>query len=376
MRLPGEETLEAVDGLARKGASFSLYRLPGEGCCRLVLQASGEAERLESAGDLGSRRGFALAPFHVSGECPVLLVRPDATATGWEEIGRALAGTAGGGRPSARGQGRGQAARRAGGDPRRDYAAAFSRFMGALGKGRFQKLVLSRSVSTGLPGGFSPARAFLGACEGDPGTMAYLCHVPAAGTWIGSTPEVLLSGNGDAWRTVAMAGTMPLGGGTPRVWDGKNREEQRLVADFIRGVAGKFGRDVTETGPHAWRAGDLWHLRTDFRFRMDRGAGLGCLLEALHPTPAVCGLPRDGALRFILGNEGHDRSYYSGFIGWLDPGGRTDLYVNIRCMRVGDVEATLYAGGGILPSSDPDSEWEETIWKMETMGRLAGARPH
>ena len=74
--------------------------------------------------------------------------------------------------------------------------------------------------------------------------------------------------------------------------------------------------------------------------------------------------------QFILENEGYERRYYSGFVGWLDPEGVTDIYVNLRCMEIRSDEAKLYAGGGILTSSDILSEWEETGDKMKTMKNI------
>ena len=94
---------------------------------------------------------------------------------------------------------------------------------------------------------------------------------------------------------------------------------------------------------------------------------IGDLLQELHPTTAVCGMPKEEAFRFIPDNEGYDRSYYSGFTGWLDTEGHTDIYVNLRCMEIKPGEAILYAGGGILASSEVESEWMETGDKMNTM---------
>ncbi len=97
---------------------------------------------------------------------------------------------------------------------------------------------------------------------------------------------------------------------------------------------------------------------------------MGDLLKRLHPTPAVCGLPKEKAYRFIQENEGYDRQYYSGFIGWLEPEGKSDLYVNLRCMNILSDRLVLYAGSGLLLSSEPESEWQETEAKMQTMRRL------
>ena len=124
-----------------------------------------------------------------------------------------------------------------------------------------------------------------------------------------------------------------------------DRQQQRLLRE---------GKEYTFEEKMCIRdsyAGALSHLKTDFQFSLKDNKGLGDLLKVLHPTPAVCGLPKEEAYRFILQNEGYDRRYYSGFIGWLDPEGRTDIYVNLRCMHIEDEQLTLYAGGGLLALS-------------------------
>jgi isochorismate synthase len=93
-------------------------------------------------------------------------------------------------------------------------------------------------------------------------------------------------------------------------------------------------------------------------------------LKVLHPTPAVCGLPKEKAYRFIKENEGYDRNYYSGFVGMLNPLGKTDLYVNLRCLNYKVNELSLYAGSGLLSASELEDEWQETEKKLQTMKRL------
>ena len=127
---------------------------------------------------------------------------------------------------------------------------------------------------------------------------------------------------------------------------------------------------ITEKGPYTARAGQLVHLKTDFLFQLKETKFLGELLKELHPTPAVCGLPKKEAYQFIAENEGYDRRYYTGFIGWMDLEGQTDLYVNLRCMEIRTTEVKLYAGGGILPSSEVRNEWDETNQKMKTMKKI------
>uniref|UniRef100_UPI002675557D isochorismate synthase n=1 Tax=Bacteroides acidifaciens TaxID=85831 RepID=UPI002675557D len=251
------------------------------------------------------------------------------------------------------------------------YAACFHTFINALRDETFDKLVLSRELVIGQVPDFSPSSVFRAACKRYIHSYIYLCYTPQTGIWLGSTPEIILSGEKDGWNTVALAGTQPLQDGKlPQAWDEKNRKEQDYVASYIRRQLLSLGIRSTENGPYPAYAGALSHLKTDFHFSLKDNKDLGNLLKVLHPTPAVCGLPKEEAYQFILENEGYDRRYYSGFIGWLDPDGRTDLYVNLRCMHIEDEQLTLYAGGGLLASSELDDEWLETEKKLQTMKRL------
>ncbi len=372
MNLPDKHIQNALDRLVQSTFSFAIYRLPWTEECHFVLQVSDEVERLENIRALNGKKGFVLVPFRQSETHPLVLIRPDAIATGWADIEVVLAAT-------------GCAADNLLPDfpsnkpilslpdeeGKRLYADVFGRFIVPLREKRFRKLVLSRASTRYVGERFSPFETFLRACNNYPRMLIYLCHTPVSGTWMGSTPEILLSGHGEDWHTVALAGTLPMRDeAMPTEWDRKNREEQECVADYLRAVTRTFGSQPTETGPYTARAGQLAHLKTDFRFRMKHPDRLGDLLHELHPTPAVCGLPKEDAFRFISEYEGYDRAYYSGFIGWLDPDGQTDLYVNLRCMEVKTHEVTLYAGGGLLSSSEMEAEWEETDEKMQTMERI------
>jgi isochorismate synthase len=98
-------------------------------------------------------------------------------------------------------------------------------------------------------------------------------------------------------------------------------------------------------------------------------AAIGPVIRALHPTSAVCGMPLEAALTFLLNNEPYDRRYYTGYLGELNLGtdAQTHLYVNLRCMEIKDQMAHIYVGGGITKDSDPELEWQETVAKSETM---------
>ena len=366
--MTSEETnnCEIIDELIRQGRSFAMYRNPGEEEPHFLMQTYGEVRLVREMEELNGQTGFVIAPFRVTPQCPIILIQPDC-----QEIPSCAGSPRRSVQPvctevcslSAQNE-RPVRAKEA-------YAACFDIFIRALRAHTFDKLVLSRKVTVKKEPGFSPASAFYKACRRYIYSYVYLCYTPQTGVWMGSTPEIIISGEKGEWNTVALAGTQSLQNGElPQHWDEKNREEQEYVAAYIRNQLRSLGISPVEKGPYPAFAGALSHLKTDFRFSLNDSRKLGDLLKLLHPTPAVCGLPKEEAYRFILDNEGYDRSYYSGFIGWLKPEGKTDLYVNLRCMNVKEDTLTLYAGGGLLASSELDDEFQETEKKMQTMKNL------
>ena len=261
------------------------------------------------------------------------------------------------------------------------YATAYSAFINALQKGEFKKLVLSRTSEWKWNGKEDKLmEAFYRACSLYPRMMIYLAQIPGEGAWMGCTPEILVSGSGNHYRTMALAGTMSVPETMPVkniVWSDKNRKEQEIVADYIRESITPYARIIEEEGPYTSRAGQLVHLKTEFHLapmpsEMDHSIfnsklSILNLIKALHPTPAVCGLPAKEAAALIRENEGYDRSYYSGVVGMLDEEHETNLFVNLRCGHFLGDKTTLYAGGGILKDSNLGAEWNETNWKMNTI---------
>lgn len=367
--MTAEETIgcQRIDTLISQNRNFAIWRIPGESP-RFIMQSSGSVRFFYNIKELDGQSGYVIAPFHPSGQLPILLIQPDVysiddirPADGSEIENCEI--------PSDEKTDSGFQTSIA--DLRLSYLSAFDRFIRPLREKQFGKLVLSRSMTIKRETGFSPAAAFYKACKEYLYSYVYLCHTPQTGTWLGCTPEIILSGENGEWQTVALAGTQPLKDGElPIKWDDKNREEQAIVANYIRTQLNAFGIEPVETAPHPVRAGALAHLKTDFGFSIPGQEKLGDLLQHLHPTPAVCGLPKEESYRFILEKEGYDRRYYSGFIGWLEPEKRSDLYVNLRCMNILRDRFVLYAGGGLLASSAPENEWLETEAKMQTMKRL------
>lgn len=352
-----------IDRLADGRRCFALYRLPWQEELHLVMQHDACPSTLQRIEEINGRRGFVMAPFRAEPDCPLVLIRPDVVADGVENILRLPVDSLPA-HPA-------EAPFDIRPDSRTRYEEAFARFHDALCSGRLSKLVLSRRHLVGLPDGFSIGRTFVQACRRYPRVLIYVCHTPLSGLWLGCTPEILLSVERGEGHTVSLAGTMPVVDGIePTCWDEKNRREQAYVSEYIRACLSSHGITPREEGPYTARAGEVVHLKTDFRFPLTDTSRLGDLVAALHPTPAVCGLPKAGAYHFIHEHEALDRRYYAGFVGWTDPRGDTQLYVNLRCMELHGQQAVLYAGGGILASSEVSAEWAETLHKLETIQRL------
>lgn len=349
--------------------SYAWFRLPREERFTRVEQQQGEPEVVSSLAALNGKQGYVVAPFEPSADCPILLLHPDRVETAAVEDVEGLGGESLPGQESPAG--------------RAQYARDFAAFHEQLVQGRFAKLVLSRTAEVPLSRPLPLRRAFMAACRLYPRAFVALVSSPLCGTWLMATPEVLLSGEGRSFATMALAGTMQLsresqGFDVPDSgfdaslirWSDKNIHEQHCVETYLQDRLAQFAGHMEKEGPYTARAGQLVHLRTDFRFSLPDTRQLGDLLAALHPTPAVCGLPKDEARRFILAHESSPRRYYSGFSGLLDFRGRTRLFVSLRCMSLTPQAACLHAGGGLLAESVEQQEWDETEAKMQTMRRL------
>lgn len=336
---------------------FALYRFPYEQQCTLL---SGEVHEIASSDRLSACSGFVVAPFARSSQCPVVLISLD-------RIDHAPVTL-----PSLPPLPSLPAVQSSTPDT---YHADFTAFHDRLACGDYQKLVLSRSIDIRRQDVEAPLALFRKACDRYPRMFISLVFTPQSGLWLTATPEVLLAGNGSEWQTMALAGTMPFADEVG--WSDKNIQEQRYVATYITEQLEHFSNDISEQGPRTVRAGHLAHLRSDFHFTLKDGGRLGELVEALHPTPAVCGLPKEKAFCFILDTEHNDRLYYSGFMGplhtppsTLHPHSSTRLFVTLRCMQIFRDGYRLYAGGGLLKDSVEEQEWQETETKLDTMRNI------
>ena len=197
-------------------------------------------------------------------------------------------------------------------------------------------------------------------------TFNYLLFHPDCGVWMGATPEQLITMSGNRLQTMALAGTRPYGSSE---WGNKEKEEQEFVVREIGNTLKQYTASelIKYYDAETICAGHLEHLRTTITAELSISPIDAA--QALHPTPAVGGVPKQMALDYIGCHEQLDRSLYSGFLGVVSPD-QTSLFVNLRCMSIQDHMATVYVGGGITEKSDPQGEWQEVLQKANTMGRI------
>ncbi len=198
--------------------------------------------------------------------------------------------------------------------------------------------------------------------------FVYVWFHPKVGLWFGATPEMLLNISDTSFKTMSLAGTQVYKGSNNIIWKPKELKEQQLVTDFIESQLNSIAINLKIADVETVKAGNLLHLKTKVKGDLNAKESLKELIRALHPTPAVCGLPREKAKKFIDTNENYKRTFYTGFLGELNLNNlNSSLFVNLRCMNVKNKIASIYIGGGITKDSDANKEWEETVAKSNTM---------
>jgi isochorismate synthase len=246
----------------------------------------------------------------------------------------------------------------------REYLLQAHSFLNGIAQFQLDKAVFSRVKSYSFP--LDKAfQLFEKLCETYPKALVYLVSSSKIGTWIAATPEILLEAHKSFVFTMSLAGTKKASQNTDP-WGDKEKNEQQLVTEFIENQLQKVGAEQIElNGPYDYQAGPVTHLRTDLSAYFASGK-LTEIIKALHPTPAVSGVPRDKALNLISSVEAHDRFLYTGIVGLLSKTDAT-LYVNLRCAQLQTNTAYLYLGGGFTPQSIPELELDETENKSKTL---------
>ena len=255
----------------------------------------------------------------------------------------------------------------------------------AINRKEFKKVVLSRTKEIVLSEDFQPALAFHKLAKAYPHAFVSLVNLPEQKElWLGASPETLVKQKSEGtFSTMSLAGTQRAYNAQNEIipkydirWGQKEIEEHALVSRYIVECFKKIRlREYLETGPKTVLAGNVYHLRTEFdvdTISVNFPELATTMLKLLHPTSAVCGEPKLPGRQFLNKVEGYDRSFYSGFLGPVQVDGQSDIFVNLRTVRLKDGVATLYAGAGITEDSVPEHEWEETELKCNTLLDVIG----
>ncbi len=252
--------------------------------------------------------------------------------------------------------------------------------IGAIAEGALDKVVLARAVRLSAARPFSLDRAIRRLRESYSNACTFAI-TRGARCFLGATPERLVAVEDGIARTAALAGTIRRGATAhedqllqQRLLDSvKDRHEHALVVETLRTAFAASCDDVRALEqPEVLRLSNVQHLHTPISGRLRPGHSLLDLLARLHPTPAVGGLPRAAALRYLRDHEQLDRGWYAAPVGWLDAHGAGEFVVALRSGVIDGAQATLFAGCGIVAGSDPVAEYEETRLKLRPMLEALG----
>lgn len=243
-----------------------------------------------------------------------------------------------------------------------------------------RKVVLARSLLLDTDAPLDVVR-LLKILQTDASATTYAVPLPVtpggvSRTLVGATPELLVEKAGPRVRSFPLAGsarrqphaTADRAAAEALAQSDKDRREHAAVVEAILDALTPYCRTLTADGPELTSTATMWHLATRIEGVLkDEGVSSLELAGVLHPTPAVCGLPRDPARALIGRLEPVDRGFFTGAVGWCDGRGDGRWYVAIRCAEIAGHRARLYAGAGIVPGSLPQAEVAETDAKFMTM---------
>ncbi len=372
-----EDLYKKIEFQLQQQLPFVAYRKPGTSAVVMLFQKD---DRLHTVDDY-SESGFVFAPFNGKNK-PVLIPSEHHAVYSYENDEIILKNEKTITKNSDR--------------DKSTHLQLVSEAVKTIKEGHFKKVVLSRKEEIEIAH-LKVIEVYKKILATYPEACCYLWFHPKVGFWAGATPETLCMVKGNRFETMALAGTRKFEGAVSANWGEKEKEEQQLVTEFIMRQLTPVASNVEASKVYTVKAGNLLHLRTDItgviqnsELRIqNKGSQVENnklkdhnsefitynLLNALHPTPAVCGYPKEAAKQFILENEGYNRSFYTGFLGELHfsvsgaevSKDRSAIYVNLRCMEFSGDTAFVYVGGGITAASVPEHEWQETVNKTQTM---------
>ena len=244
-----------------------------------------------------------------------------------------------------------------------EYLQKLEKAIEIIKQNNLPKLVISRPIAREISS-INLEETYQLLCKKYPNTLCYLL-ISDEEIWIGATPEILGKFNKKTHEffTMSLAGTLPV----DEEWSEKEIEEQKPVTHYISEILKKYVTlsEVEESETYNHISGNIKHLRTDFTAKIEDNR-LEELIEELHPTPAVCGIPKEFCKEKIIEIEQYNREFYAGYIK-IETEEEIYYFVNLRCAKIYKNQVIAFAGGGITALSSPEKEWRETELKSQAI---------
>lgn len=261
---------------------------------------------------------------------------------------------------------------------------AVGKALAAVGAREVSKVVLARVQSVSAEGGLDAVDVAMNLWADNPAAHVYFYQPAPGNVLLGAAPETVTTVSGSAFRATAVAGSVARGSSEKEQKalaralsrSRKDLHEQAMcVRDMVERLRPLSEEVQAEEDPHVLTLTNIQHLETVIQATLKPGQTALSVLGALHPTPAVCGFPRDSALEFLEEAELFQRGWYSGPVGWFDGDGNGVFVPALRSAVGKGAEWRLFAGAGIVAGSDPGQEWDETRIKFQPVLRaLSGVR--
>ncbi|MCF8366907.1 MAG: chorismate-binding protein [Bacteroidales bacterium] len=360
-----------VSKASQKSRGFAVWFLPHSHQIYALVHENGSLKFPGNFHAPDGLTGFVFAPFVVDDANPVIFLQAERTFEGFDAIEKYSTNYNAGAFTFLEGT-----TEKLRSTPKTEYLSGCQTIIDRIRKGEAGKVVYSRIKIVPNDGQKNPAALLLNLHIKYPGAFCYLFYSPPTGLWMGASPEILLRKSGETIQTIALAGTRKCDSENISIvpWPEKEIREQQIVSEFIKSKLEKLGiNNLQISKPYTYQAGTIEHIRTDFTFKTENQSDiLTQIIEALHPTPAVCGQPKTEALQIIVETEKHQREYYTGFLGPVNQDKKTDLFVNLRCMKMNGSNFALFIGGGITSDSVAENEWRETVLKADILGQVLG----
>lgn len=244
---------------------------------------------------------------------------------------------------------------------REEYQQKITEVIRYIKKGEAKKIVFSRTAL--LEKKIDILHTYRRLCKHYPNAFCYIWFHPLSGVWLGATPEMLVKIKELQLETMSLAGTKKR----HDVWTDKEIKEQQIVSDYIKTQLNAVARKVKTSHVQTIVQGEIQHLQTKINAEL-LTKNYDQVIQKIHPTPAVCGVPMEKVKRYLQEHEEYNRSFYTGFLGEAEEDSM-ELYVNLRCAQLNDDQIKLYVGGGVNELSDPLQEWKETELKLKIIQR-------